>query len=275
MMECKNALVETKGDIEAAIENMRKSGMAKAAKKAGRVASEGRIEIKLNDDASIAAILEVNSETDFVAKDSNFKAFTQSVIDLVLTSQITDVEAISNLVIADDQTVEQARQVLVSKLGENIQIRRAAVLTSKGTLGSYTHSDRIGALVALSTPDQEVAKDVAMHIAAANPQVLNPEDVSAVLVQQEKDIFTAQSVASGKSPESIEEMISRHIDKFRNEIALTGQSFVKDPNQRVGQLLKSAKAEVTAFIRFEVGEGIEKTVEDFAEAVKAQMAGDA
>ncbi|MDF3055177.1 MAG: hypothetical protein K0Q74_1084 [Gammaproteobacteria bacterium] len=273
MMECKNALLETDGNIEIAIDNMRKSGMAKAAKKAGRVASEGRIEIKLSTDGLVAAILEVNSETDFVAKDSNFKLFTQGVIDLVLASRVTEVEALSNLELAEGQTVEQARQALVSKLGENIQIRRAAILTSQGALGSYTHSDRIGALVALSTPDQALAKDIAMHIAASNPQVLRPEDVSEHLVQQERDIFVAQSAESGKPPEIIEKMVEGRINKFKNEVALMGQSFVKDPNQTIAQLLASAKANVTAFVRFEVGEGIEKQVEDFAEAVMAQVSG--
>ena len=275
MMECKKALVETQGDIELSIENMRKSGMAKAAKKAGRVASEGRIDVKVSEDNVLAAMLEVNSETDFVARDSNFTEFTQSVLDLVLTSQTTDVDAILNLQMKDGQTVEETRQALINKLGENIQIRRAIILKSEGTLAGYVHGDRIGSLVALSTTDQPLAKDIAMHIAASNPQVIKPEDVSEDLVQKEKDIFAAQSAESGKPPEIIEKMVTGRINKFRNEIALTGQPFVKDPNQTVANLLTSAKADVTAFARFEVGEGIEKEVEDFAEAVMAQVSGGA
>lgn len=273
MMECKKALVETEGDIEIAIENMRKSGMAKAAKKAGRIASEGRIVIKISEENRLAAIVEINSETDFVSRDASFKEFTETVGDVVLASQTTDVVALADLETKDGQTIEAARQALIIQLGENIQVRRAQILTSEGIIGAYVHGDRIGTLVAVSKEKPDLAKDIAMHIAASNPQAIKPEDVSEELVQKEKDIFVAQSEESGKPPEIIEKMITGRIKKFLNEIALTGQPFVKDPNQTVGDLLKADQAEITAFVRFEVGEGIEKPVEDFAEAVMAQISG--
>ncbi len=275
MMECKKALMESNGDIEAAIEAMRKSGIAKAAKKAGRVAAEGIIIIKTSKDHKLAVMVEVNCETDFVGRDASFKEFAEAVAQCALNHKTTDVAALVNLPLPanNSATTEQARQELISKLGENIQIRRIALIESTGIVGDYSHSGRIGALVALSTANAELAKDLAMHITASNPQAIAPEDVSPELIAKEKEIFSAQSAGSGKSPDIIEKMVVGRINKFLSEVSLLGQPFVKDPNKTVGSLVKAANTQVTAFVRFEVGEGIEKQVEDFAEAVMAQIGG--
>jgi elongation factor Ts len=276
MMECKKALVAAEGNIEAAIDAMRKAGTAKAAKKAGRITAEGLIEIKVATDGRSAAMVEVNCETDFVGRDTNFKAFVTAVAEAALTANTTDVAKLSEAAIPNSsQTVEQARQTLVTTIGENVQIRRIALLKASGTVGAYTHGGRIGALVALSAANPDLAKDIAMHMAASNPQVIKPEEVSQDLIAQEKEIFKAQSAESGKPADIIEKMIAGRIAKFVNEISLIGQPFVKDPSKSVEQLLKAAQAEVTQFARFEVGEGIEKVVEDFAEAVMAQISGEA
>lgn len=272
MMECKKALLQANGDIEAAIKAMREAGITKAAKKAGRVTAQGSIEIKISADGHMGIIVEVNSETDFVARDSNFKAFAKTVAETAFDSQVTDLDALAHLNTPEGHTIEQARQALISKLGENVQIRRIGMLKTTGILGSYIHGDRIGVLVALSKADAALAKDIAMHVAAANPQNIHPEEVSQELIQQEKEVFIAQTAESGKSPEIIEKMVQGRINKFLNEITLLGQAFIKDPNETVGNLLKKHQTEVTGFIRFEVGEGIEKQVEDFAEAVKAAQA---
>lgn len=275
MMDCKKALVSTNGDIEAAIKLMREAGTAKAAKKAGRITAEGIIEIKISPDMHLAAMIEINSETDFVARDTNFKTFATAVAASALANGITDVTKLSESPLVDGtQTVEQARQELINKVGENVQIRRVALLKSAGTIGAYVHGGRIGALVILSTNNADLAKDIAMHVAASNPQVIHPEEVSKELIENEKEIFIAQSAESGKPREIIEKMIAGRISKFVNEISLTGQPFVKDPSKTVGQLLKAAQTDVTQFARFEVGEGIEKPVEDFAEAVMAQISGE-
>lgn len=273
MMECKKALVESKGDIQAAIKAMRESGVAKAAKKAGRVAAEGIIVIKMSADRKLAVILEINCETDFVGRDSNFKEFADKVAQAALAAKTGDVQAIANLPYSNTQTVEQARQELTNKLGENIQIRRAAFVESTGGIGEYVHSGRIGVLVALSSANDQLGKDIAMHIAASNPQAVGPEDVPAELIAQEKEIFRAQSASSGKSAEIIEKMVAGRINKFLSEVSLLGQAFVRDPAQTVGDLLTGSNTKVLRFVRFEVGEGIEKQVEDFAEAVKAQISG--
>lgn len=276
MMECKKALVEAQGNIEAAIEAMRKAGTAKALKKAGRITAEGAIEIKVSQNGQLAAMIEVNCETDFVARDTNFKKFVVAVAETALSANTTDVAKLSEATLAhDSQTVEHARQALITQIGENVQIRRIALLSATGTIGAYTHGGRIGSLVALSAANPELAKDLAMHIAASNPQVIQPEQVSSDLIAHEKEIFTAQTAESGKPADIIEKMVEGRIKKFVNEISLTGQPFVKDPSQTVGQLLKNAKAEVTQFVRFEVGEGIEKVTEDFAEAVRAAQSGTA
>ncbi|MFT3742590.1 MAG: translation elongation factor Ts [Gammaproteobacteria bacterium] len=271
MMECKKALTEANGDIEAAIKAMREAGITKAAKKAGRIAAEGRIATEVSDNGLTAAMVEVNCETDFVARDSNFVQFSTEVVKAALQHRVVEVEKLCEIALEDGRTVEQVRQELVSKLGENIQIRRIGLIQSTGIVGCYTHGGRIGALVALSKPNTELAKDLAMHIAAANPLTIHADNVPADLIENEKEIFRAQSKDSGKSADIIEKMIGGRIQKFLNEVTLLGQPFVKDPAKNIATLLKEGGTEVSAFIRFEVGEGIEKVVEDFAQAVRAQV----
>ena len=274
MMECKKALVETNGDIEVAIDNMRKSGAAKAEKKAGRIAAEGIIITKASDDGKVAAIVEVNSETDFVARDENFLAFANNVIDAALTNKTADAETLSNTTIATGETVEGARTALIAKIGENIGVRRVQIVEAEGAIASYIHGGRIGVVAALNGGDQDLAKDVAMHAAATNPQFVSPEDISEDVYNREKDIFTAQALESGKPADIVEKMIVGRMRKFAAEVSLVGQSFVKDPSITVGDLLKKADASVTSLVRFEVGEGIEKKEDDFAAEVMAQVKGE-
>ncbi|MGX5173392.1 translation elongation factor Ts [Aliikangiella sp. IMCC44653] len=275
MMECKKALVETNGDIETAIDNMRKSGAAKAEKKAGRIAAEGVIITKSSDDGKVAAIVEVNSETDFVARDENFKEFANNVVDAALANKTTDVAALNAVVLASGDTVEAARTNLVAKIGENISVRRVQIVeATDGALASYIHGGRIGVIIALKDGDVELAKDIAMHAAATNPQFVNPEDISEDVYNREKEIFTAQAQESGKPAEIIEKMIVGRMRKFAAEVSLVGQPFVKDPSITVSELLKQANASVTSMVRFEVGEGIEKKEEDFASEVMAQVKGE-
>ena len=270
MMECKKALVETDGDIEAAAELMRKSGAAKADKKAGRVAADGAIKLLVSDDGKSAVILEINSETDFVAKDDNFQAFTDQVLAVIAQQQPTSVEQLSSLQLESGQSVEEARQALIAKVGENIQVRRFQRVVSDAAIASYAHGARIGVLVD-SSADNDLARDIAMHIAAVNPQFVDQDAIPSDFVEKEKGILIAQAESSGKPPEIIEKMIQGRLDKFLAEVTLMGQPFVKDPDQKVGQLLASAGAEVKGFIRYEVGEGIEKKVEDFAAEVASQL----
>ena len=270
MMECKKALVETDGDIEAAAELMRKSGAAKADKKAGRVAADGAIKVAVSDDGKSAVILEINSETDFVAKDDNFQAFADEVLATVAQQKPASVEALSTMKIDNDQTVEEARQALISKVGENIQVRRFERVESENSIASYLHGARIGVLVD-SSADASLARDIAMHIAAVNPQFVDQDAVPTEFVEKEKSILIAQAETSGKPPEIIEKMIQGRLNKYLAEVTLLGQPFVKDPEQKVGQLLDAAGASVTGFIRYEVGEGIEKKVEDFASEVASQL----
>jgi len=270
MMECKKALVETDGDIEAAAELMRKSGAAKADKKAGRVAADGAIKVTVSDDGKSAVILEINSETDFVAKDDNFQAFANDVLLTVAQQKPDSVEALSTMTMDNGQSVEEARQELISKVGENIQVRRFARIESENSIASYLHGARIGVLVD-SSADAGLARDIAMHIAAVNPQFVDQDAVPAEFVEKEKSILIAQAETSGKPPEIIEKMIRGRLDKFLAEVTLLGQSFVKDPEQKVGKLLAAAGASITGFIRYEVGEGIEKKVEDFAAEVASQL----
>ncbi len=275
MMECKKALVETDGDIEKAIDNMRKSGQAKAAKKAGRVAAEGLIVIKTSGDAKTAAIVEVNCETDFVARDENFVAFANRVAEVALEGKINDVDALKAASLDSEHTVEQTRENLVAKIGENMNVRRVSIVESNdGSLGSYQHGARIGVVVETKGGDDELNRDLAMHIAASKPDYLNPEAIPAEILDKEKEIFTAQALESGKPADIVEKMIGGRIRKFAGEISLTGQPFVKDPSQTVEKLLKSKSAEVLSFVRFEVGEGIEKKEEDFASEVMAQVRGE-
>ena len=271
MMECKKALVEADGDLDAAAEALRKAGAAKADKKAGRVAADGRVVIK--KDGGKAVIVEVNSETDFVAKDENFVGFAEAIADAVLASGETDVAALATQSLGDGRTVEAARTELVQKVGENISVRRAQLVESAGPLSFYTHGARIGAIVALEGGIEELARDIAMHIAAINPVCIDEAGVPAETLETEKRIFTEQAEASGKPPEIVEKMVTGRIAKFLKEITLVGQPFVKDPDVTVGKLLKSADARVASFVRFEVGEGIEKKADNFVEEVMAQVQG--
>ena len=270
MMECKKALVEADGDLDAAAEALRKAGAAKADKKASRVAADGRVVIK--QDGSKAVVVEVNSETDFVAKDENFIAFADAVADVVLASGETDVAALATQAIGDT-TVEAARTELVQKVGENISVRRAQIIEAAGPLGFYTHGARIGAVVALDGGDEDLARDIAMHVAAINPVCIDESGVPAETLETEKRIFTEQAEASGKPAEIIEKMVTGRVAKFLKEITLVGQPFVKDPDVSVGKLLKGADASVASFVRFEVGEGIEKKEDNFVEEVMAQVQG--
>jgi len=268
MMECKRALVECNGDIEAAVELMRKSGAAKADKKAGRVAADGAVMVCV--EGNTAVILEINSETDFVAKDSNFQAFADGVVKVILSNKPESVETIGGLLINGSQTVEEARQVLISKVGENIQIRRFEIIESAQSVASYSHGSRIGVLVE-SDANAEMARDIAMHIAAVNPQYVDESAVPAEFVEKEKGILIAQAQDSGKPIEIIEKMIQGRLNKFLAEVTLLGQPFVKDQDQTVGKLLSNASSSITRFVRYEVGEGIEKKVEDFAAEVASQL----
>jgi elongation factor Ts len=270
MMECKKALVETDGDIEAAAELMRKSGAAKADKKAGRVAADGAIKLHVSDDAKSAVILEINSETDFVAKDDNFQAFAEQVLAVVAEQKPESVEQLAGMMLASGQTVEESRQALIAKVGENIQLRRFQRIESDAAIASYSHGARIGVLVE-STADAGLARDIAMHIAAVNPQFVDQQSIPSDFVEKEKSILIAQAESSGKPAEIIEKMIQGRLNKFLAEVTLLGQPFVKDPEQKVSKLLADAGAEVKAFVRYEVGEGIEKKVEDFAAEVASQL----
>lgn len=273
MMDCKKALVETQGDLEAAIDLLRKKGMAKAAKKSSRTAAEGIVAIEL--DGLRGAICEVNCETDFVARDDSFVAFAKGVTHVVLAKGEMAMDALSALPLKDsNETVEQTREGLVSQLGENLQVRRTRVLTAETVLGSYLHGNRIGVLVALKGGDEALAKDIAMHIAASKPSAISGEDVDQAVIDREKEIFTAHAKESGKPADIIEKMIAGRLDKFLNEVSLLGQPFVKDPSVKVGKLLAERKAEVTEFVRFEVGEGIEKESSDFVAEVMAQARGE-
>jgi elongation factor Ts len=273
MMECKKALVETSGDIEAAIENMRKSGQAKAAKKAGRTAADGVIVIKTTADAKSGVIVEVNCETDFVAKDDNFKSFADAVADRVLNSDAADVEALMALPLheGEDTTIEEARQALVSKIGENMNVRRFERVSTDGVLAAYQHGVRIGVVVDIDG-DAELGRDVAMHVAATNPVCIDEEGVPAEMLAKERDIVETQAKESGKPDNIVEKMVEGRMRKYLAEITLVGQPFVKDPDTTVGKLISGAGAKLNNFIRFEVGEGIEKKVENFADEVAAQAA---
>ncbi len=273
MMECKKALAETNGDMEAAIDLMRKSGAAKADKKAGRVAAEGRIIIALSDDAKQAAIVEINSETDFVANDSNFVEFANAVGAAALAVQPDSVEALSALTLANGQSVEENRTALIAKIGENIQVRRLQLVDAgEGQIASYQHGARIGVLVCLNGGDGEVGKHIAMHIAASRPVCVDESGVPAEIVERERNIQIDIAMQSGKPREIAEKMVVGRMKKFLGEITLVGQPFVMNPDQTVGDLLASKGASVSQFIRLEVGEGIEKKQENFADEVAAQAA---
>ncbi len=273
MMECKKALVAANADIEVAIEEMRKSGAAKAAKKAGRIAAEGVVKIVASADNKKITMVEVNSETDFVAKDDGFLAFVDKVANQAATLGTDDVEALMASEI-DGETVETIRTALISKIGENIKVRRITQLTAEnGVFGHYIHGVKIGVVVNVSTDNTDLAKDLAMHIAAVNPEFISEKDVPAEVVAKEKEILVAQVADSGKPPEIIEKMIGGRLRKFLAGITLYGQPFVKNPDMTVEKLLKSENAQVVTYARMEVGEGIEKKEDNFAQEVMAQARG--
>jgi len=270
MMDCKKALADADGDMEKAIEDLRKASGLKAAKKASRVAAEGVVLTKIDDEGAYGVILEVNSETDFVARDDNFLAFADQALDAAFTNREADVAAIL------DSGVEEARQALVQKIGENINVRRVGRIGLEGDGGiveSYIHNNKIGVLIALQGGDEALARDVAMHIAAVNPMVVRAEDVPEDVLAKESEIYSAQARESGKPEEIIEKMIQGRLRKFIAEVTLLEQPFVKDPDTTIGALLKQSDADVVSFLRFEVGEGIEKEEDDFAAEVAAQLAG--
>ncbi|MBX3709821.1 MAG: elongation factor Ts [Gammaproteobacteria bacterium] len=274
MMECKKALTVSGGDMERAIEELRKAGITKAGKKADRIAAEGAIVI--SDNGKQAVMVEVNSETDFVARDSHFTSFVKSVAETALAAQEQDVSKFSALSLKDNgsKTVEEARQELVAKVGENVQIRRIVLSNPLAAItGTYLHGNRIGVVVELDTDNKELARDIAMHIAASRPIVVSPDSVPQNIVAKEKEIYMAQAATSGKPQEIIEKMVLGRLKKYLDEVSLTGQPFVKDPDMTVGSLLNKHRAKVLAFYRYEVGEGIEKASEDFKEAVMSQVQG--
>jgi elongation factor Ts len=269
MMECKKALVESDGDIDAAVELLRKSGQAKADKKSGRVAADGRVVISA--DGLKAAMVEINSETDFVAKDENFVKFAEAVAACALKSGAADVDALATKALGDGRTVEEARTELVTKVGENISVRRFSLIDAADHLGSYAHGARIGAMVSLQGGNDELARDIAMHVAATNPVCVDEDGVPVDTLERERRIFAEQAAESGKPAEIVEKMVTGRVAKYLKEVTLLGQPFVKDPDVTVGKLLKAAGAEVKGFARFEVGEGIEKKEENFVEEVMSQV----
>jgi len=275
MMECKRALSETDGDMEAAVQLLRTSGAAKADKKAGRVAAEGVVSIYISDDRKLGVIVEVNSETDFVAKGDDFQKFAADIAAVVAATNPADIDVLNATKLASGETVDETRRALIAKLGENITVRRFERIEATGdaVISSYQHGLKIGVLVNSAGGNESLGKDLAMHIAALKPICVSTDEVPADAVEKEKVVFSAQAAESGKPPEIIEKMIVGRINKFLNEVALHGQDFVKDPSTKIGKLLKAENATVASFTRVEVGEGIEKKVEDFAAEVAAQVKG--
>ena len=273
MMECKKALVETKGDLDAAAELMRRQGLAKADKKATRVAAEGVVVAVKSADARTAAMVEVNCETDFVARGEEFRAFAQAVAERALREHPAALPALADLRLASGESIEERRRGLIAKIGENISIRRFVVLTSPEHLGAYVHGTRIGALVAVRGGAASLAYDLAMHVAASSPRYLAQAQVPPEVVAKERAILTEQAQSEGKPPEIVAKMVEGRLRKALSEISLAGQPFVKDPDVTIEKLLKGARAEVVAFERFEVGAGIEKKTDDFVAGVMAQVKG--
>jgi elongation factor Ts len=271
MMECKRALVETSGNLDAAAELMRKQGLAKADKKATRVAAEGVIAIATAPNGRTAAMVEVNCETDFVAREHDFRAFAREVAAVALAERPDSLESLLALPLKGDASVDEVRRTLIAKIGENIGVRRFALLEASGRLGAYVHGTRIGALVATEGADAALAHDLAMHVAASNPQYLTPAHVAPEIIAKEREVLTEQARAEGKPPEIVAKMVEGRLRKALNEITLTGQPFVKDPDVSIEKLLKAASAKVSTFQRFEVGAGIEKRQEDFVAEVMAQV----
>jgi len=271
MMECKKALQESSGDIDAAIEQMRKIGQAKADKKASRIAADGMVALATSADGKQASLVEVNCETDFVAKDKQFQAYCTQLAGLVLGSDIDTVEALGAATLESTLSAEQARLEQVTKIDENIRIRRLQNMRSEHTIAGYLHGNRIGVLVDYSGGDATLGKDVAMHIAASRPACVSEDDVDEEVLAKERGIFQAQAESSGKPENIIEKIVEGRVKKFLKEITLLGQPFVKDPDQSVGQLLKNADATVAGFVRFEVGEGLEKRSDNFVDEVMGQV----
>jgi elongation factor Ts len=269
MMDCKRALVEAKGAIDQAVDLLRMAGAAKADKKASRVASEGRVAIKSDDQSGRHVLLEVNSETDFVAKDDNFRAFVDTVTGVVLAKRPASVEELMRLAV-DGQTVEELRLALVTKVGENIAVRRFDVIESRGTVGAYLHGTRIGVLVELEGGNTELARDLAMQVASLAPRYVSADDVPKELIEKEREIILAQTADEKKPPEILAKMVEGKLRKIVDELTLAGQVFVKDDKKRVRDLLAANKAKVIGFRRYEVGEGIEKKKDDFVQEVMAQ-----
>jgi elongation factor Ts len=273
MMECKKALVETGGDLDAAAELMRKQGLAKADKKATRIAAEGVIAIERSADGLAAAMVEVNCETDFVAREQDFRAFAKAVAARAVADRPQTLDALLQAKLDGSESIEDRRRSLVAKIGENIGVRRFVVLATPQHLGAYAHGTRIGALVAVKGGDAQLAHDLAMHVAASNPKYLSQREVPAGVVAKEREILTEQAQGEGKPPEIVAKMVEGRLRKSLGEITLLGQPFVKDPDTTVEKLLKGAGAQVAAFERFEVGAGIEKKQEDFVAEVMAQVKG--
>ncbi len=271
MMECKKALVEAGGDLDKAAEAMRKAGLAKADKKAGRVAAEGVIVTAISTDGQAGVVVEVNCETDFVAREKDFQAFAGAVADLALASGQSDLEAVLALPMDGGQTIEEIRRGLVARIGENITVRRVARLSGTGRIGAYVHGGRIGVLVSLTGGDDEVARDIAMHVAASNPRYATPAEVPPAELDKEREILSAQAAQEGKPEAIVAKMVEGRVRKYLAEICLVGQPFVKDPDITVEKRLQQAGATVQGFVRYEVGEGIEKKQENFADEVAAQV----
>ena len=273
MMECKKALVECDGDIDVAAELMRKQGAAKADKKAGRIAAEGLIGIARGEDGRSLAMVEVNCETDFVAKDDSFKGFVAAVADVALSAAPADLDALSAAELAAGGSVEEGRKALVAKIGENMSVRRFERLETDDRFGVYMHGTRIAVVVEMKGGDADLAKDMAMHVAASNPLAVDEAALDPALVAKEKEILLAQVADSGKPPQIMEKMVAGRMRKFLAENTLVGQAFVKDPDTTVGKLLAKSDARVIRYVRMEVGEGIEKKQENFADEVMAQVTG--
>ncbi len=272
MMECKKALVETDGDMDAAIEHLRKAGLAQADKKASRIAADGRIALAINADQSEAVMVEINCETDFVAKDANFQAFANAVSANALTTAGDQVEALMATSV-NGESLEQARQALVTKIGENVQVRRMARMSGVQHIGAYVHGGHIGVLVGVEGGNAELARDIAMHIAALNPEYVDVDDVPADVLAKEKHFLIEQAADSGKPADIIEKMVEGRIRKHLSSITLLGQDFVKDGDITVAKLLKQNGASVKSFVRLVVGAGIEKKVDNFADEVMQQVKG--
>ncbi len=275
MMECKKALVEMNGDLDAAIEHMRKTGLAKADKKAGRTAAEGRVGVSVSSDGKQAAMVEINCETDFVSKGDEFAKYVNDVVASIVQNQAATIEDVMSLKLAsENKSIDEVRRTLVAKLGENINVRRFERFSSnEGFVSSYSHGSKIGVIVELSGADQALGKDIAMHVAASKPICVSENEIAPEIIAKEKEIFIAQAAQSGKPAEIIEKMVVGRVKKFLGEVTLIGQPFVKNPDISIAQLVSEKNNQVQRFTRYEVGEGIEKKQENFAEEVMAQVRG--